>query len=313
MPPTNNEARLDAVETAWFARENETINKTLYETIYPANKARQLIPDEAEARGCGKVYTWGMVKNFGEAKEITNAADDLPRAGTSVGDQSRIVKMYGASYGWDLMEIKEAARTGRPLEMMEANAARLACDNKLDALLALGDGVTSFGLLNQTNTTAWTLGTKSGGGKTWANATPKEIVKDIATGVGNLLTALKQNGNNPFTKFQVVLPSAQDTLIATTPMGDGIDKTIKQYILDTMKENISGIDAWDRCVGAGAGVTDRIVMYPKDPLVLGAVVAEEFTITAPQQKNLSYLVNCYFRCGGVVLRYTVAMAYGDGC
>lgn len=311
MITSQNEMRLDAVETAWFQRENETINKRLYKTVYPANKARLLVPDEAEARGCGKVYTWGMVKNFGEAKEIANMAEDLPRAGTSVNDQSRSVKPYGASYGWDLFEIKEAARTGRPLETMEADAARLAVDNKVDSILATGDGAI-LGLLNQTGTTALTLGTKSGGGKTWALATPKEIVRDFTTALSNILAAMKQNGNGPFTRFTFVIPETQHILISTTPMGDGIDKTIKDYILMAMKDNVESIESWHRCTGAGALGVDRMAVYPKDPLVLGAVLAEDFTIGSPQQKGLSFIVPTYARCGGVVVRYPVAMAYGDG-
>ncbi len=306
----NNDIRLDAVETAWFARENETINKALYSRVYPENKARMLIPDEVPARGCGKVYTWGMVTNFGEAKEIANMADDLERAGTSVGDQSRIVKNYGVAYGWDIMEIQEAARTGRPLQQMEADAAALATANKIDAILATGDGA-MLGLLTQTSTTSLTLSTKAGGGKTWALATPKQIVADVALGIGNIITAMKASGGAPFGKFQVVIPPAQDILISTTPMGDGIDKTVKEYILANLP--VSGIDNWHRCVNAGSGgAIDRMAIYPKDPLVLGAVMAQEYTIMPPQAKSLAFVVPTFARCGGVVCRFPVAMAYGDG-
>lgn len=312
MQTPNPDMRLDAVETAWFQRENETINKRLYETVYPANKGRMLVPDEVEARGCGKVYTWGMVKNFGEAKEISNAADDLPRASVSVGDQSRIVKMYGMSYGWDLMEVKESARTGRALDQKEANAARLALDNLIDTNMATGAGSSAPGLLNQSNTTAWTLGAKTGGGTTFANATPMEIVKDFATGVGNLMAAMKDAGGAPFDKFTAVLPVVKLTYIANLPMGNGIDKNVLEYIQANNK-SITEFQSWEKCVGAGAGVTDRIVLYPKDQLVLGAVVAEDIQIGAPQQKNLAFVVPMYVRLGGVVVRYLFAMAYGDGC
>lgn len=311
MQTQNNELRLDAVQTAWFSRENETINKRLYETKYPANKGRELIPDEVEARGAGKVYTWGMITNFGEAREIANMADDLPRASVSVDDQSRSVKNYGMSYGWDIMEIQESARTGRALDQKEANAARLALDNKIDTVLATGDGGNVLGLLNQTSTTTWTLSTKTGGGKTFAAATPLEIVGDFATGVGNIIAAMKDAGGSPFDKFNVVMPSTKLTYIANLPMGNGIDKNVLQYIMENNK-NLAGFDSWEKTVGAGATGTDRIVMYVKDPLVLGAVVAQDITIAAPQQRNLSYVVPMYARIGGVVVRYLFAIAYGDG-
>lgn len=313
MPPiTQQSERLDGNETAWFSRENETINKNLYSTVYPENKGRLLIPDETEARGAGKVYTWGMATQYGEAKEVANMADDLPRAGVAVSDQSRLIKTYGMSWGWDFVEIKEAVRTGRDLPRMEADAARLAIDNRVDKTLATGDGALILGLLNQTSTTTITLGNKSGGGKTWALATSLEIVEDFTIALQALLGAIKTAGGIAFQRFQVVLPIAQDTLIATRPMGNGIDKTIKQHILESMKENISAIDGWDRCRGAGATGSDRMAFYPKTQLVLGAVVAEDFTIRSPQERNLATVVPAYARCGGVVCRYPFAMGYGDG-
>lgn len=312
MQTPNTDMRLDAVETAWFQRENETINKRLYETVYPANKGRMLIPDEAEARGCGKVYTWGLVKNFGTAKLISNAADDLPRASVSVGDQSRIVEMFGMSYGWDIMEIKESARTGRALDQKEANAARLALDNQIDTNMATGNGGNVLGLLNQTNTTSWTLSTKTGGGTTFAAATPMEIVADFAKVVGNLMAAMKDAGGAPFEQFTVVMPSVKLTYIANLPMGNGIDKNVLEYIRANNK-NLIDFQSWEKCTAAGSGGGDRIVVYPKDQLVLGAVVAEDIQIGAPQQKNLAFVVPMYVRIGGVVVRYTFAMAYGDGC
>ncbi len=305
----NNDVRLDAVETAWLLRENETINKALFSKIYPENKARSLVPTEVAAIGAGKVYTWGMISQYGEAKEIFNGADDLPRAGTAVNDQSRIIKQYGASHGWDVIEIQEAARTGRNLSQMEADSAALAIATKVDAVLASGDGVI-LGLLNQTSTTTTTLTTKAGGGKTWALATPKQIVADASLMIGNVVNAMKASGGTPFSTFQLVIPVSQDILISTTPMGDGINMTIKQYMMANLP--LSGIDNWHRCTAAGTNSVDRAVLYPKNPLVLGAVIAQEMTIMPPQPKNLAWVVPSFARCGGVVCRYPVAITYGDG-
>lgn len=317
MLHNNSTPRLDAAESLWFARELETINQTLYQTLYPANKGRMLVPDETQARNCGPVYTWRMVTAFGKAKPVANMGDDLPRASVSGSEQSRMVKLIGMAWGWDIIEIKEAARTGRALSTELANAARLAIDNSIDEMIATGkiEGVQvgdALGLLNQANTTTWTLGTKTGGGKTWAKATPDEISKDIATGVGNIKTALKGAGGAPFEKFQLVVPDLQFVQIATTRLGDGSDTTILQFLL---KSNpfLSGIDSWSRCTLAGSGgAIDRAVLYPKDALCLGSIVAEDYTIVPPEQRNLSYINNGYARAGGVVCRYPVAMAYGDG-
>ena len=69
---------------------------------------------------------------------------------------------------------------------------------------------------------------------------------------------------------------------------------------------------WYRCDGAGSGATDRMMAYPYDAEVMTALVPMEPQPQAPQQRNFDFVVNLAASCGGIVCRYPVAVAYGDG-
>lgn len=308
----NNQLRLDASESVFFARQLESIDQQIYETVFPENKARSLIPTQGGIPDWAKTYTWRMFTKFGSAKIAANMADDIPRADVVGEEASKIIKPVVASYGYDLFEIKAAAATGTPLDSLKAMAARFAIEQEIDDILANGNSSHNLsGLLNLSSTTSYTLGTKAAGGTTWAVATPDEIVKDITGAPNAIRNAMKGAGGPVFSRFTVLVPDLQYGQIAQTRMGDGSDTTVLKFVLAT-SPYIEDIQPWHHCDAAGSGSADRMVVYPKNPLVLAGIVPMEFTSQPPEQRNLEYVVNCLATCGGVVARYPLAVAYGDG-
>jgi len=304
--------RLDSAESAFFTRELEYIDRTVYEQIFPDNKARQLIPTQAGIPEWAKVYTWREFTKFGKATIAANMADDIPRADVTGTEFSRVIKAIPSAYGWDIMEIKAAAATGTRLDAMKAMSARYAIEVGIDNLLAVGDSDHNLdGLLTLSNTTSYTLADKAAGGKAWSSATSDEVAADVFGAVTAIKNAMKDAGGPVFSRFVVVLPVSQYTDIAQRRMGDGSDKTILRFILDN-SPFIEAIEPWHQCSGAGAASADRMVVYPRNQLVLAGLVPMEYTTLPPEQRNLEYVVNALATVGGVVCRYPVAVAYGDG-
>jgi hypothetical protein len=211
------------------------------------------------------------------------------------------------------MEIKAAAGTGTPLDSQKAAACKFAVDSLIDDTLALGstphglEGLLSIG----SGTTSYTPTTKAHGGKTWDLASPDEIADDLAGCISAIRVALKGAGSPMFSSFDVILPSAQYTQIAQKRMGDGSSTTILKFLRES-NPFINSIEEWHLATGAGSGGADRMVVYPRTPLVLAGIVPMEFSPQPPLQQNLEYVVNALATCGGVVARYPVAIAYGDG-
>ena len=310
---SNFEQRLDAAESVFFARQLESIDARQYQVLFSETKSRLLLPTQGGVSEDALVYTWRMFEHFGQAKVIANAADDLPSVDVSGQEQSVTIKEIGASYGWDLREIKASMRGGFDLDAEKAMSCRRAIDRKIDDLLATGSTLLGMqGFLTLTGAPTFTLGTKSGGGLTWANGTPDEIAADLTGIVTARKLALKGAGGAEFDRFTIVIPIDKYALIAQTRMGDGSDKTILKFVLETSPW-IESIESWSKCTLAGAGgATDRMVAYVKDPAVVSAIVPQEFRALPPQQRNLRYVINCTASCGGVVARYLVALAYADG-
>jgi len=308
----SNESRLDAAESVWFKRQLEFIDKTMNETIFPDNLARQYIPTQPGVPEWANVYTWHMFTKFGQAKLISNNSDDLPRADATGQEASKIIKDLGDSYGWTLREIKRAAATGTPLDSMKSMAARFAIDTKMDDILANGSTAHGLeGLLSLTGANTFTPKTKSAGGLTWAVATADEMAADLFGIVSKAVSDLKMSGGTVFQRYTILLPIEQYALAAQKRMGDGSDTTVLKFCLNNSPW-IEAIEPWHHCDAAGGGGTDRMVAYPRNPLVVAAIVPQEFTALSPELRNLEYVVNCIASTGGVVCRYPVAVLYGDG-
>src|SRR4051812_37865472 len=121
---SNLAERLDAAESIFFKRQLESIDRTVYETLYPDNKGRTLIPTVMDVAESAPAYLWRMTSRFGRAKVGGNLGDDHPRVEVSGEESSQVIKNITDSYAYDILEIKEAARTGTPLDAMRAKAAR---------------------------------------------------------------------------------------------------------------------------------------------------------------------------------------------
>lgn len=310
----SNILRLDAAESAFFARQLEAVDTELYSQIYPDNIARTLIPTQPNIPDWARVYTWRTFDKFGKARLVANMADDLPRADISGSEESKVIKPIAASYGWDIFEVKAASKTNTPLDSLKAVAARFAVETEIDSLLALGSTAHNMqGLLTLSNTTTFTPFTKGVGGTSWltGGVTGDEMARDVFGLVAKIVVAMKNAGGAVFQRFQIVMPIEQYSLIAQKRMGDGSDKTVLRFILEN-SPFVEAITPWHLATGAGGSSTDRMVAYPKNPLVLAGLVPTEFTSLPPEQRNMEYVVNCYATVGGVICRYPVAVGYCDG-
>lgn len=304
--------RLDQSESVWFARQLEFIDSQEYMTLEPTNLSRTYIPTQPNVPDWAVTYTFRMFEQFAEAKVIGNAATDLPRADVDGAEKSRVIKLLGAAYGWDFREIKASAATGVSLDVMKASAARFSVDQLIDVILALGLPKHNLeGLLTLTGPNIVTPTTKSGGGTLWANGTSDEIAADLFKMATAIANALNQAGAPTFTDLTCLIPVEQYSLIAQKRMGDGSDTTVLQFVIQN-SPFINAIEPWRHCKTAGVGSTARAVMYPRNPLVVAGLVPMEVQSMAPMQRNLEFIVNVVASCGGVVVRYPVAMAYMDG-
>lgn len=303
-----NLRNLDASENAFFSRALELVKTRTYDRKYPNLRAREFIPLDPEIDNAVETIRLRSYTQVGVAKLLASYSEDLPRADVKAEEQTFSVKGLGASYGYNLQEIRAASRAGVALDAKKAAAARRAIEVQIDRILALGDTATGLrGLLNQPNALSYTVPADgTGASALWTAKTPALIVRDMV-GICEYIVSQTAEVEAP---NMLLLPRAQYTQIRTTRFDSNSDKTILQWFQATYPQVM--VDTWYRLSGAGAGGTNRMVAYTMSPDHLQGAIPQEFEQLPVQERGLEFIVPCHARIGGVQAYYPLSIAYGDG-
>jgi hypothetical protein len=299
---------VDAAESVMLNRSLEDIAAQTYDVKYPELEARNHLPVNNRVSPAAQFYVYRQYDRVGMAKIIANYASDLPRADVVRKEFYVPIKSIGDAYGYNIQELRGAAKEGIPLDMKKGEAAFRAVEERFDKIARTGDtehGLTGF--LNLANATSYTVANGAAGSAKFEDKTPDEILRDLNGIVNNIVTTTK-NVERPDT---LLLPLKQYTLIASKRLGDGSDETILSHFLKT-NPYIKTVAPWYELAAAGAGGTDRMVCYKKDPKNIELIIPQEFEQFPPQMKNLEVVIPCHARCGGVVAYYPLSVSYGDG-
>lgn len=304
-----NDGRLDASQSIFFARELEEIDGQMYEVKYAKLEAFELVPVKTLDPGT-ETYTWRMWDGEGVAEMTSNYATSSPRADVEGVEASSTVRSIRNSYGYNVQEIRAAAKEKRPLENMRATRARKGINDKINHVALLGDAKHGIiGLFNQPNVQSYTPSTKTGGGTAWngTGALPDEILNDLFGMVDQIPTTT----NEVEQPTKLLLPYSRLRLIGRKRLGTlGDSNTVLSFFKQERPQiQVRGALYLDT---AGAGGTARAVVYDPKPENLELLVPIAFESFPPQLRGMEYVVENHARMGGVVNRYPMAMLYCDG-
>lgn len=300
----SNFERLDAAESVFFERQLEYIKSRTYDIKYPELKSRMFVPVSGETPSGSVEVTYRQYDRVGKAKIIKPGATDLPRVDVYGNEFTRPVRWGGASYGWNLIEIRQARQTGIPLDARKAAAARRACEELIDEVCAIGapDYGIDYGFLNNSNCTADTAPT---GG--WSTASADDIIADVRNS-WELMTTDTKGIERPNT---MLVPDAQYAVLATKPRSTVSDTTVLQFLLANFP-GLTAIEPWYRLVDAGAGATDRAVLYNRSPEALQQEIPNEFEQLPVFQRGSNFEVECLIATAGCEFYYPRSCRYIDG-
>lgn len=297
-------ARLDAAESVFFERQLELIKSRTYDIKYPELKAAMFVPVSTEAPSGSVQVTYRQYDRVGRAKIIKPGATDIPRVDVFGKEFTRPVRWGGAAYGWNIVEIRQARLTGIPLDARKASAARRACEELVDEVCALGspdDGI-QYGFLNHGSVEITTPDTGN-----WATATSEEIIADVQK-VWTAMTAQTKGIEKPNT---IALPDAQHAILATKPRSDNSDTTVLRFLLANFP-GLTAIEPWYRCAGAGAGPSDRLVLYNRSPEALQQEIPNPFEQLPVFQRGSNFEVETLIATAGMEFYYPKSCRYMDG-
>lgn len=312
----NPGTRLDAAESMHLKRELEYVEAETYRQMYAALQARSFVPTKPGIPEWARTITWREVTEFGQAKIISNASDDLPRANVKRTETSKTIKTVGAAYGYDWEELAASAAMGTHLDQEEANAAAFAVDLEMDEILSYGNSAYGLdGVLTIAGVTDFTPGTKAAGGVTWGSLTaPNATGAEVAADLMGIAQKAHETSKGRVLKFRIVLPIEQYGYASQTKISAFSDTTALDFAR-SKSPFISSIDPWWRCNAAdsASALSYDVMMAIPDgvPGALQGIVPMERRALPAQQKNLEWVVPLIAKNGGVVSKYPFLMLRND--
>lgn len=304
---SNNPMKLDANETSVFQRALEYIKSKTYDKKYKDLKATTLLPVSTEAPSGCQFITYRSFSMIGVAKIIADYANDFPRVDTFGEEKQAFVRGIGDSYGYSIPEIRRSQKEGTRLDSRRSNVARRANDEIVNTIAWTGDSNYKLqGFINFPGISEYTVPNGAGGNPQWSTKTPDEIVADV-TGIINAVVVTTNGKEIPDT---LLLPLSQFNLINDTRMAGNSDTTILQFILKN-NQYLRSIEWLTELTGAGAGATDRFMVYPRDPDHVTLEIPQAFEQFPEQWKGMEAVIPCHSECGGVIVYFPLSVAFGD--
>jgi hypothetical protein len=306
---------LDANESIFFVTELSHIKSHIWEINYPQMKARQLIPVSMEADPADEDIKYEEYDKTGLATIISDYSKALPRVDVIAKRWSSPIVSIGCSFGYNLQELKRAAKTGKPLDQRRAMAAREAHLREENRLAWFGDANTGLvGLLTAANITPVAIAADGAGSKkSFTKKVPLQILRDlnqIANTPANLTLGIEVADT-------MLLSKPVYNYIAITPVSS-LDPS--WTILKAFKENAPDIKEVEwipelsafSADGDNSVIADAILVYCKNPLKLTMEVPMDYEMLPPQEEGMEFYVPGYGRFGGVIIYKPLSIAIAKG-
>ncbi len=309
-------ATFDAQAALGFLLSQVTsIEQEVYRIRYGDIQYPNLVPVDTSAYPWAKTVTYFTADGVGQADWMNNDASDMPFAETAHSKFETAVETAKIGYRFSLEEVNQAMMIpGMNLSADKAAAAKRAADELVERVVISGDKSKGFlGLVNQTSVPQTAVPNGAASSPLWANKTPAEILNDVNTALMSAWSATSQVELHD----TVLLPVAQFGLIAATPRSTTSDTTIMTYLqANNIYTSTTGRPLTIRTVrqltGAGAGGTNRMITYRRDPQVLKFHMPMPHQFFPPQQRMLEFIVPGMLRLGGLDVRLPKGVSYNDG-
>lgn len=304
----------DADETLFLERELTQLRAKMFTVQFPPSLARTFAPKATDIAPSADTYSYKVLKPVGMAKLIAYKAGDIPRVDVVATEVLGKVRPIGASYGWDINELREAARLGTALPEVKALAAKDFIERGIDNCLAFGSlpdeaglypDVGLNGLANNPLVSALTVLT----GSWWLNPSPIDAALILAE-LASLVSTVGNYSNDVFKVNTILLPTTHYEYIRQAVFSALTGESIMTIFLRNNPQ-ITTLAPWYKLNTAGASGGPRAIAYQKDPQILEAVIPQEYEEMPPEMKGFEFIKNAHARCGGVKVYQPLAMRYLD--
>jgi len=300
---------VDAASQGFFKQQLTTVMAKTYDIVYADLKAKTAFPVKATARPFDKYLIYRQFDKVGLAKIIANYASDFPSVHIKGKEFTSNLRDIGASYGYSIKDLQASQANQLPLVSDEATAARRANDELADKITWFGDAENGLqGLFDNPNIPTITVPADGTGSTTeWIYKTSTQILRDLNDLVNSIVELTKEI-EIPNT---LMMPTSQYNLINDKKLDSVSNTTVLQYFKST-NSYVTDVVSVPILKGAGAGASDVMVAYNKNPEKMWMEIPLDFTQETPQQIALRFTVFCHSTCGGLIVPAPLSAAIANG-
>jgi len=285
--------------------EREVYEATVLEDI----RFRQLIDVDGSADDWARTVEFRSIARAGNAEWYNAQANEVPVVSMEMDRHSQPIHMAAIGYNYDIETTHNGQRLGINIMNEGVSGAVEEAERFMQKVCYEGDAAKGFkGLLTHDAVTTSTAA------QTFAASTPQQLVDLIQAPISAIVATTKET-ELPNT---VLVPTVQFDKLAETRYNEYNNETVLDYVKRTNAtttrtgRNIE-IMAISQLEGKGAGSTDRMVVYCKDPRKAKMHIPMEHRFVVPMRTGpLTYHRPGIFRVGGFDLRREASMRYVDG-
>ena len=254
---------------------------------------------------------YGLTGGSGEGMIGSGSADGIPMVQADFGkDLWKTHAIYaGTRVFW--IDMQKGNMTGRNIDTLLRDGLRMAYDKHMDENVYAG--FAKYGTTGLSNNPD---GVITNATKTWATATPDEILEMVNNAI--LATWARAAYDLDAIPNHILLPYEQYNYIATTKVTNLAEKTILTFLEEN---NVSGKNGGDLfigatvwCKGAGTGSTDRMVVYSNKEryIAIDELVPLTRAMTTPNAERFSYDTAYAGNVSETEVFYPETITYTDG-
>jgi len=292
---------LDSAGTAFFERELMAVKAQTYDVQYPQLTYDKVFPVSTDTNPGATSITFHTYDRKGMAKVISSNAKDIPRVDVDGEETTIPVRTLASAFGYTVMEINSSMMVGKGLDRRRADAARMANEEKMNAIAWNGD--TASGLIGVMSHPNIPRGNSLY--SNWTTRTPVQI-RDAITAAFNAVFSATKGVERPDT---LALPPSQWAHIMGTALSDDNSMTIANWIASNSPflRGIQNIVMVPELEGAGTNGVDVALIYTNRADKLVIEIPQDIMFHEPQLKGLEYETIVTSTFAGLNLFYPLSM------
>jgi len=293
--------RADAGEVVHARGSLEAIEQVIYNELFSENlEGLSTIPTRSFDRAV-QTYSYLVETKTGVAAVMRPDATDAPAVDASTAKVSQELTEFGAGYKYNVLQ-RERASAGFDLTASKARSAARAIAQALNnhAISGTADTGVVTGFTNDANVADATLTDAD-----WTTITPAAMYSclvDMVEKVINQSSALH-------TPTELLVSTFVWNKINATRLADGTAESV----LEAFRKNSPGVSVsrMTSLTAAGTAGVDLAICWERSSAVAEHILPVMYEEAAADKKGFTYSVQARGSSFGTVVRYPLAMAYGQ--